>query len=100
MVDEYQDTNHVQYTLLKMLAEKHKNICVVGGDWQSIYLFRGSDFRNMLNFEKDYSGTKIIFLEENYRSSQNVLDAAHAVIAKNVLKQKKIMDKAWRRRKN
>ena len=62
--------------------------------------FRGSDFRNMLNFEKDYSGTKIIFLEENYRSSQNVLDAAHAVIAKNVLKQKKIMDKAWRRRKN
>ncbi|MEK7564709.1 MAG: UvrD-helicase domain-containing protein [Patescibacteria group bacterium] len=95
LVDEYQDTNHVQYTLLKMLAEKHKNICVVGDDWQSIYLFRGSDFRNMLNFEKDYSGTKIIFLEENYRSSQNVLDAAHAVIAKNVFKTEK---KLWTER--
>ncbi|MDP3764711.1 MAG: UvrD-helicase domain-containing protein [bacterium] len=95
LVDEYQDTNHAQYTLLKMLAQKHKNICVVGDDWQSIYLFRGSDFRNMLNFEKDYPGTKIIFLEENYRSSQNVLDAAHAVIAKNVFKTEK---KLWTER--
>ncbi len=95
LVDEYQDTNHAQYTLLKMLAQTHKNICVVGDDWQSIYLFRGSDFRNMLNFEKDYPGTKIIFLEENYRSSQNVLDAAHAVIEKNVFKTEK---KLWTER--
>ncbi len=86
LVDEYQDTNHAQYTLLSMLARAHKNLCVVGDDWQSIYMFRGADFTNILRFEKDYPEAKIVFLEENYRSVQNILDAAHAVIDKNIYK--------------
>ncbi len=84
LVDEYQDTNHAQYILVNLLAQRHRNICVVGDDWQSIYGWRGADFRNILNFTKDYPDAKTIFLEQNYRSTKTILDAAHAVIQKNV----------------
>lgn len=84
MVDEYQDTNRAQYLLINMLANKHRNLCVVGDDWQSIYKFRGADIKNILNFEKDYAEAKVIHLEQNYRSSQIILDAAYGVISKNI----------------
>ncbi len=83
LVDEYQDTNTAQYQLTKMLAAKHTNIFVVGDDWQSIYSWRGANYRNILNFQKDYPKAKIIKLEENYRSTQTILDAAGAVIEHN-----------------
>lgn len=83
MIDEYQDTNAAQYRLVKLLTGAHQNIAVVGDDWQSIYSWRGADFRNILNFEKDYPKTTIIKLEQNYRSTKAILDAAHAVITKN-----------------
>lgn len=83
MIDEYQDTNAAQYKLVKLLLNENKNIAVVGDDWQSIYSWRGADFRNILNFEKDYPDTVIIKLEQNYRSTKAILDAAHAVITKN-----------------
>jgi DNA helicase-2/ATP-dependent DNA helicase PcrA len=83
LIDEYQDTNAAQYKLIKLLANKNHNICVVGDDWQSIYSWRGADFRNILNFEKDYPKCTIIKLEQNYRSTKHILDAAHAIIAKN-----------------
>lgn len=83
LIDEYQDTNPAQYLLSKYLANRHKNICVVGDASQSIYSFRGADFRNIVNFQKDYPGAKVFNLEQNYRSTQNILDAAHAVISKN-----------------
>jgi len=83
MIDEYQDTNAAQYQLVNMLANDHKNIAVVGDDWQSIYSWRGADFRNILKFEKDYKPCTIIKLEQNYRSTKHILDAAHAVITKN-----------------
>lgn len=83
LIDEYQDTNPAQYLIAKFLANRHKNICVVGDASQSIYSFRGADFRNIVNFEKDYPNCKIFNLEQNYRSTQNILDAAHGVISKN-----------------
>ncbi len=83
LIDEYQDTNHIQYQIVKALVNDERNICCVGDDWQSIYSWRGADFTNILNFEKDFPGAKVIKLEQNYRSTQNILDAAQKVITKN-----------------
>ena len=83
MVDEYQDTNHVQFKLVSLLSQAHKNICVVGDDDQSIYKFRGANIENILGFENQFEGAKVIRLEQNYRSTQTILDAANSVIANN-----------------
>jgi DNA helicase-2/ATP-dependent DNA helicase PcrA len=83
MIDEYQDTNAAQYQLVNMLTNADKNIAVVGDDWQSIYSWRGADFRNILKFESDFKDCTVIKLEQNYRSTKNILDAAHAVITRN-----------------
>jgi len=83
LVDEYQDTNHAQYILTKMLAQRWRNLCVVGDASQSIYMWRGADFRNLINLKNDYSDLKIFNLEQNYRSTQNILDSAYAIISKN-----------------
>lgn len=94
-VDEYQDTNHAQYVLTNLLAEKYRNLCVIGDSDQSIYSFRGADIQNILDFEKDYPDAKIVLLEENYRSTQNILDGAHAIISKNARRKEK---KLWTQR--
>ena len=90
LIDEYQDTNEVQYKLSRMLAGKYKNIFVVGDPSQSIYGFRGANFRNILDFEKNFKGTKVVKLEQNYRSTKNILDAANSVIKNN--KERKDLD--------
>ncbi|HET6924811.1 MAG TPA: UvrD-helicase domain-containing protein, partial [Candidatus Saccharimonadales bacterium] len=83
MIDEYQDTNAAQYKLVNLLTNSDHNIAVVGDDWQSIYSWRGADFRNILNFERDYKNCTVIKLEQNYRSTGNILRAAHGVITRN-----------------
>jgi DNA helicase II / ATP-dependent DNA helicase PcrA len=89
LVDEYQDTNPIQYMWLKLLAEKYNNICVVGDEDQSIYKWRGADIRNILDFEKDYGNVKVVKLEENYRSSSNIITAASKVISHNTQRKEK-----------
>ncbi|MFY9484410.1 MAG: UvrD-helicase domain-containing protein [Patescibacteria group bacterium] len=92
LVDEYQDTNQAQYELIALLAAKHRNIFVIGDDWQAIYSFRGANFKNIINFEKDYPDATVIRLEQNYRSSKTIVDAAQHIIVKNLLRSDK---KLW-----
>jgi DNA helicase-2/ATP-dependent DNA helicase PcrA len=89
LIDEYQDTNAAQYAIVKNLVSEARNICVVGDDWQSIYSWRGADFTNILNFERDFPGAKIVKLEQNYRSTGAILEAAHNVISKNTQRTEK-----------
>ena len=92
LVDEYQDTNHSQYLIVKALAAKYENICIVGDDAQSIYAFRGANIRNILNFQKDYPNTQLFKLEQNYRSTNTIVQAANSIIAKN---KEQIEKKVW-----
>ena len=92
LIDEYQDTNAAQYAIVKALIGDEQNICVVGDDWQSIYSWRGADFTNILNFERDFPGAKVVKLEQNYRSTGAILEAAHNIISKNVKRSDK---KLW-----
>ena len=91
LIDEYQDTNTIQYQLVKLLVGPKHNICVVGDDWQSIYSWRGADFTNILNFERDFPGAKVIKLEQNYRSTGNILTASQKVINKNETRTEKVL---------
>ncbi|MGB5941460.1 MAG: UvrD-helicase domain-containing protein [Leeuwenhoekiella sp.] len=91
LVDEYQDTNHSQYLIVKALADRYQNICVVGDDSQSIYAFRGANINNILNFQRDYEGVEVYRLEQNYRSTKNIVNAANSVIDKNKTKLDKIV---------
>ena len=91
LIDEYQDTNAAQYAIVKLLVNDQRNVCVVGDDWQSIYSWRGADFTNILNFERDFPGAEIVKLEQNYRSTQAILDAAQQVIAHNKQRSDKML---------
>ena len=91
LVDEYQDTNHSQYLIIKALSDRFQNICVVGDDAQSIYAFRGANINNIFNFQKDYEGVKMYRLEQNYRSTKNIVEAANSVIDKNKTKLDKVV---------
>ena len=91
LIDEYQDTNAVQYHLVKLLVGKEQNICVVGDDWQSIYSWRGADFTNILNFSQDFPGAKVIKLEQNYRSTENILEASQKIIKNNLTRTEKTL---------
>src|SRR5881628_1702934 len=91
LVDEYQDTNHAQYRLLQLLAEKHMNVCAVGDPDQSIFAFRGADINNILDFERDFRSTRTIALEQNYRSTNSILGAANAVIDHNRERKPKVL---------
>ncbi len=91
LVDEYQDTNHSQYLIVKALSDKFQNICVVGDDAQSIYAFRGANINNILNFQKDYDGVQMYRLEQNYRSTKNIVEAANSIIDKNKTKLEKVV---------
>lgn len=91
LVDEYQDTNHSQYLIVKALSDKFQNICVVGDDAQSIYAFRGANINNILNYQKDYEGVKVYRLEQNYRSTKNIVEAANCVIEKNKTRLDKVV---------
>jgi DNA helicase-2/ATP-dependent DNA helicase PcrA len=95
-IDQYQDTNHAQYILTNLLAQKYRNLCVIGDSDQGIYSFRGANITNILNFEKDYPDARIVLLEQNYRSTQTILDAAHSIISKNAKRKDK---KLWTDRK-
>ena len=94
LIDEFQDTNASQYRLSRLLASKHKNICAVGDDDQSIYKFRGAEVRNIQKFKKDFSKTKVVRLEQNYRSTQNILNIAGSVIALSPAKE--ALDGKWK----
>ncbi|PWU19403.1 MAG: ATP-dependent DNA helicase [Bdellovibrio sp.] len=91
LVDEYQDTNHIQYMITKLLAQEHRNLCVVGDEDQSIYSWRGADISNIMDFEKDFPEAKVVKLEENYRSSQNIVTAASRLIAHNAIRKNKTL---------
>ena len=101
MIDEYQDTNPAQYEIIKLLGAMHENICVVGDDAQSIYSFRGATIENILQFQKDYDDVKVVKLEQNYRSTQSILNVANEVIRNNKDQiTERSLDRKCRRRKN
>ena len=90
LVDEYQDTNHSQYLIVRALADRYQNICVVGDDAQSIYAFRGANISNILNFQNDYPDVTLYRLEQNYRSTKNIVNAANSIISHNKKKLKRL----------
>jgi len=91
LIDEYQDTNYSQYTITRLLASRYRNICVTGDPDQSIYGWRGADIRNIMDFEKDYPDAKVVFLEQNYRSTKHILHAASSIIQQNKYRKQKLL---------